>query len=235
MANLIALYRLQQVDKQVEEIDKELQALADFDSGNSDYAKIEPTFEAAKAQRRDAERLLKDAELKLAALESEKTQSESKLFSGKITNSKELSQLERDLSQLGKQREKLDEQVLRAMDALEKANQDFFVKEKHLQESKIELEKEMNTRATRKENISRQLGGLKERRQSFSQALDESLLELYINLKERKGGLAIAKLQRNSCSACYMAAPQGTIQRVKALELEYCSSCGRILYLDKEM
>lgn len=235
MANLIALYRLQQVDRQLEEASQELNSLNSSDSGSNDFKEAEAALEKGRGEKREAERVLKNAELELATLETEKKQTEDKLYSGKITNSKELSQLERDIQQLTKRRDKLDEQVLNGMEKLENANQTLKVKEKLFEEAKSTLEREKNARESRVARLSQQLEELKLRRENFTRSLDEMLLEQYASLKERKAGLAIASLKKNSCSACYMMVSESTIQKVKTLELEYCSSCGRILYLDKEI
>ncbi len=192
-------------------------------------------WKKAQSEKREADRLLKDAELELASVEAEKKQAQDKLYGGKVTNSKELSQLEKDLQQLDRRREKLDEQVLRGMDKIEKVNKEFSTKEQACNEVRTRCEADQSAHETRKEQLAKRLAELQTKRDTFTQSIDETLLERYANLKARKGGLAIVKVQKNTCGGCFMQVPESSMQKVKVLELEYCSSCGRILYLDKEM
>lgn len=233
-ANLMVLSRLQQTDTQWEEIQQELES---FNSPNGSAAlqDIEKQLETAQGQTREEERILKDAELELAALEAEKKSVQGKLFSGKITNPKELSQLEKELQQLDRKRDKLDERILQQMEKVEKTKKDVGTQGNVLGQEKTRLEQEKNARKERKEFLEKRLLELQTKREALAQSLDESLLETYERLKKRKSGLAVVKIKKNSCGGCFMQVPQGLLQKVKSYELEYCSSCGRILYLDKEM
>lgn len=234
MPNLIALYRLQQADSQLEEFSSELSRLNAGGQGSAELEEAKSALEETRGKKREAERLQKDAELKLLSLESEKRKVEEKLFSGKVTNSKELEGYQRDLTQLVAQRGKLDDQVLRGMDSLESLGRDLQAKEAIVQEAQSREAQDAGDRQERIERLARQLEELKTRKESFLASIDELTLEQYHQLKERKGGIAVAKIQRMNCSACFMRVPDGIIKAVRALELETCTSCGRILYFDKE-
>lgn len=235
MANLIVLYRLQQADKQIDEIERELLALEGVLPGQEELESARKAYEESRSRKREADRKLKDAELELASLESEKKRVEEKLYGGKVTNAKELSQLEKDLDQLVKRREKLDERVLMGMEAVEKSDRELSGTESAFRGVEARAEGTRRALAERQERLRRQLEDLKARRQQLAESLESPLLEQYRGLRERKGGVAVVKLQKNSCGGCFMLVPESSIQKVRVLELETCSSCGRILYLDKEV
>lgn len=232
--NLIVLYRLQQMDRQIEEVTQALES-SSTSNGKTELQDVEKRFETVQARKRDEERILKDAELELATLENEKKTVQTKLFSGKITNPKELSQLEKELEQIDKRREKLDDRVLRQMEKLEHTGIEAKTQQTVLDKTRVSFEEDRNVKETHRAQLEKQLNDTQTRRDALAQTVEESLLELYNALKKRKGGLAVVKVQKNSCGGCFMQVPEGSLQKVKALELEYCSSCGRILYLDKEM
>jgi len=234
MANLTVLYRLQQSDLQLEDNAEALSRLEGSSEGSEALRQAEAAWEKAKAEKREGDRKLKNAELQLASLENEKKQTQEKLYSGKVTNSKELSQLEKDLESLGKRRSQLDGEVLDFMDKLEKADALLVSSERKLAETKSQDAESHAAGESRKAELQKLRGELEARRQSLVQSLDEAILEKYQDLRKRHAGLAIVKLQKNSCGGCFMLVPESSIQKVKVLELEYCSSCGRILYLDKE-
>lgn len=232
MPNLANLFRLQQIENEIESIAEELAGIESLYATKGAFDSASAEFEKANARRRDAERILKDAELALSSLETEKKNVEKKLYGGTVNNSKELTQLQRDLEQIDKRREKSDEQVLRGMENLESIVGEWKEKEMALGEAKARFDEEVGIAGTRKEKLEKQLSDLNVRRRQLSESLEPSLLELYQALKKKKRGLAIVPIQKNACGGCFMAVSESAVSRVKDLELTYCSSCGRLLYLE---
>ncbi len=64
---------------------------------------------------------LKDSELKLDGIETKRKNYQQKLYQGTVTNAKELSNIEREIEALGRQRSDLDSKVLELMEQVEQA------------------------------------------------------------------------------------------------------------------
>jgi len=235
MANLINLFRLQQTETQIEELEEELATMESTLQTKAPLETAQAEFDAANAKKRDAERMLKDAELALASLESEKKAVEKKLYGGTVNNSKELTQLQSEIGILDKRREKLDEKVLSAMDNLDSTVNVLSQKETVLKEAKTRFDEEIGLQGAKRDKLTKQLHDLNARRDTAIKSVEEPLLEEYLLLKKTKRGVAIAAIQKNSCGGCNMGLSEGSIGRAREYELVHCASCGRILFMDKEV
>jgi predicted nucleic acid-binding Zn-ribbon protein len=59
----------------------------------------------------------------------------------------------------------------------------------------------------------------------------EQDLELYLQLRTSRGGLAVALLEDDSCGACGLIQSHSSRQSIRmANDLHLCKQCGRILY-----
>ena len=59
--------------------------------------------------------------------------------------------------------------------------------------------------------------------------VNPEVLEKYELLKQRYGHTAIARLERNTCSGCYITVPVSNL-RALAEDVYVCEHCGRLLY-----
>ncbi len=62
--------------------------------------------------------------------------------------------------------------------------------------------------------------------------VDGSLLKKYDAIRQRKDGLAVARVQRGTCGACGMALAPQAKTRLADGQLETCKHCGRLLVGD---
>src|SRR5579875_409108 len=132
---LQALYALQQIDTQILRA-KRAQAALDNGAQASQQAQVARDAELA---RRDAlHRLsaeLKDSELKLSGLETKRKSYQQKLYQGTVTNARELSNIEREIEALGRQRSDLDGKILALMEQTEQAQADLNVAEQRARDA----------------------------------------------------------------------------------------------------
>ena len=75
------------------------------------------------------------------------------------------------------------------------------------------------------------LHALQERRQTLRTALPPDDLEIYDDLRRRRGGLAVSILKEGICQGCQMSLPSSKAQQARQGDvLVFCGSCDRILY-----
>lgn len=95
----------------------------------------------------------------------------------------------------------------------------------------------------RHEEVSEQLAELKARREAAASHVPDEPLQLFERLNETYDGEAMAPIIEEdrrrleyTCGGCYMSIP---VEKVNLLitvdEIVRCSSCGRILYLEKQL
>jgi len=80
------------------------------------------------------------------------------------------------------------------------------------------------------EQLKAVLSNLQHKRQTLSAEIDPGAVELYHELKEKKG-TAVAKVEQGICRGCRISLSATELQRARSGSLTQCSSCGRILFL----
>lgn len=173
---------------------------------------------------------LREREMDLEAVSSRITSTEERLYSGQVTNPKELSGLEQDLQHSKRSRDKLEDQVLLAMervDRCEKAAADAVAR---LDVVEARWRAQQSQLAREIEQLQAQVAALNQEREAVAAQLGASDLGLYEELLRKKGGRAVVLLVDQMCQGCRVTVPSSKGQQVRrGREVVTCTSCGRIL------
>ena len=100
MAVVAQLFRLEELDAEIERRERELTELRRRRRGNPELAAAEQQLERARAQEREAAADQRRLESDLADLEGKIKRDHTRMYSGQIVDSRELSLLERELQHL---------------------------------------------------------------------------------------------------------------------------------------
>jgi hypothetical protein len=227
---LNALYRLQEVDSALALAYKRYNAL---DKGAAEQAAAESArslHERTEKERHDTARDLQDSELELKTLEEHKTAFEKKLNSGKVTNWKELQDLQSEIDALARQRSKLDERILTLMDQLEARRAAEYETASTLKAANDALAARQSEYKTAARKLAVQIQQLTAQREELAKPVAPGLLSRYESIRKSKGGVGIAKLIDGDCGACHTSLPSGVVRAVQDTDrIETCENCGRML------
>ena len=228
---LIALYTLQQQDSALDALKRQFALL---DPGRQEKA----TFEVAEAAHKAADAAmhatsgeLKDVELEQKAIEIKRGEYETKLYSGKVSNPKELQAMQDEIDMLGRQRVRLDEKLLILMDALEARRKEAAEAKKAWSAARSTLKQRQEVYKQTAEQIRAQAQLLVNQRSERTAAVPPALLKRYEAMRLTKTGVAIATIEdNNACSACRMVLPSSLVTRIhEGSTIEICQNCGRML------
>jgi uncharacterized protein len=231
MSAALTLYRLQQVDSQIDQIQARLKVILQTLENDAQLRSANEQFGSAENKHRDAERALKLSEAEVEKQRIKIEQTEASLYGGKVQNPKELQDLQKDVTSLKRHLETLEERQLEAMIAVEAA-------EAELQAAKTDLErvqsnlKEQNKGLTQEsEMLRKNLERLNSERQAVVTDIASQALSVYDQLRKQKRGLAITTIADNSCEACGTTLTPSQQQNARSTsQLFHCPTCGRILY-----
>lgn len=231
MSAALTLYRLQQVDSQIDQIQARLKVIQQTLENDAQLRNAREYFGSAENRHRDAERALTLSEAEVEKQRIKIEQTESSLYSGKVHNPKELQDLQKDVASLKRHLETLEERELEAMIAVEAA-------EKELQAAKTDLErvqsnlKEQNKDLTQEsETLRKNFERLNSERLAVVTDIASQALSVYDQLRKQKRGLAITTIAENSCEACGTTLTPSQQQNARSTsQLFHCPTCGRILY-----
>ena len=228
---LKALYALQIVDSQIY---KAKRAQAVLDNGTAATAAAEAARAQAQAKRSEWQKSsgdLKDSELKSAAVETKRKNYQQKLYQGTVTNPKELSNIEKEIEALGRQRSDLDGRVLELMDETEQAQAALTVAEEQARQADGHRAEVVSSFKSRYEALDLEMADLaRQRRETEAAVEDKAALKRYEGIRAKPGGIGIARIEGNACGGCHMTLSSTAIKAVKeGAQIQTCENCGRLL------
>jgi len=187
----------------------------------AELASLEAEIEACKKDLRHLERQLdekqEDREKYNAQLPLIKTNREYKAILLEIdVVEKEISDLEELM--IGRMTEVEEIEARAASEAAE------------VDRAREEAEKEKTKLEQQQRAIEESLEGTRSEREHLAAGIDVSLLSQYNRIRVRKGGLAMARINDESCGACHMLLPPQVVNEVIGGIVKTCPSCNRLLY-----
>jgi predicted nucleic acid-binding Zn-ribbon protein len=225
------LLTLQVLDTEIGKLQEELQAL---DRGE----RVERALAVRKGRLETAERRLhglqveqRNAELELKSLEEKKHEVSQNLYGGKITAPRELQSLEMEIAMFDRQRQRLDESLLRRLEEIDAATKAVETAQGAVEEA----EKALGIVQRRYEkDASRIQQGLDERtpeRERVAASVDKDTLRRYDDIRRRNHNVAAVRIENGACGGCRMKVGTALLRRVTAHDqYVYCESCSRFLF-----
>jgi hypothetical protein len=223
---------LQEIDLEIDNLQVREEKLPEKDSLKeleSELKSLQLKLEKSQSVLDKAKKIQRKIEGEIELLNNKIKREQDKLYSGRITNPKELNSIQREISAL---KGKLDDKETELLEQIEKVDQ--VLDEHHsLTERRKELEQEMEEVSKRAETLLKQIKArkveLSTEREALISKIPEEVLKHYHKLRE-KSPLAVAILEDTVCSGCRVEVPAEDIDRMKKSEkLWHCPNCGRIL------
>lgn len=229
--NLQALIALQQIDTQIQRARK---TLAGLDNGTQATADSQAAQAAAQAARDALHRVsgaLKDAELKQSGVEAKQKSYQQKLYQGTVTSARELSNIEREIEALGRQRSDLDGKILELMDETEAAQAEADAADARAKAAEAKRAEIVAAFQSRHKALTAEIAeAVQQRTDAVGYVDNAALLKRYESIRARAGGLGIARIEGADCGGCHMTLPSSVIKTVKeAQQPQTCENCGRLL------
>lgn len=230
MSHIQQLHRLQQIDSKLDahrERYREVNAALKDDRTLRDARE---TSQSLQDRLRPQKAHSNDLSLKIKATVTQSEQLSQRLYSGKVQNPKELTDIQDKIAALKRQRSKLEDELLESMITVEELQAAFDTAQERLAVVEQSWEQEQSALADERQQIKQEARQLRADREASVAALPADTLALYEELRQAKGGQAVARLEGESCAACAVAQTSNIIQKVRQRqEITFCVSCGRIL------
>ena len=224
-----ALYRLQQLDS---ERDAARDRLGEIQAALKDDTLLRQARRALEEKEQRARKwqaTQRDLELEMESLADKSARSEGRLYGGKVTNPKELTDLEAEIASLKRRRRALEDQLLEAMIEREGAEESRDGAQESLQETESTWSTTQADLRAERGALEQRLQEVEGRRDRIAARLDPQTLAAYHRLRELKGGQAVAPLRGDTCTVCGVTISASAEWQLRQGELIHCDSCGRII------
>jgi len=197
-------------------------------------------------QKLEKEKMQKEKE-KIELLEKERRQKEGHLSSEQdrikktegrmfeVKTNKEYQALLTEIETIKETTSRTEEEILQVLDEIDELKKSLAKREKEVAVTlgKIESERKAIEERMAKGEVSwqKQL----ERRETLSKQLESHLFKLYNTLKEKRQGVGVVSVKRETCQGCFVnIPPQMYIEVQKNRTLVRCPNCNRILYWEED-
>ena len=231
MSQISNLYRLQQIDSQLDAINSKLINTETVLLDNSSIVIAQQIFTEAEELHKLSSKKLRDAENKSFDTRIKIELAEASLYGGKIHNPKELQEIQNEVAALKRLLTTLDDKQLDTMMEVEEAEAILIKSKEGLIESQtkqIESNAVLNGEKTK---LLGEIDRLESERKATMPTILVSDLGMYEQLRKSRNGVAVAKINSRACNACGTTLTAAVIQATQSTgQIIRCPNCGRFLY-----
>lgn len=231
MSAALGLYRLQQVDSQIDQIQARLKVIRETLENDLELQAATRQFTSADNDYADAQRALKQSEAEVEKQRIKIEQAEASLYGGRVHNPKELQDLQKDVASLKRYLETLEERELEAMLRVETSEKESQAARAHLNHVQSNRSDQNRDLTQERELLHKNLERLNTERQAVVRDLAQQQLGVYDRLRQQRRGIAVTTISDAACAACGTTLTPSQQQNARSTsQLFNCPSCGRILY-----
>jgi predicted nucleic acid-binding Zn-ribbon protein len=231
MSQISNLYRLQQIDSQLDTINTKLISIENVLLDNSSVQSAQQIFSNSEELLSSSLKKLREAENKSYDTRIKTEFAESSLYGGKIQNPKELQEIQNEVVSLKRLLTNLDDTQLDTMMEVEEA--EAFLrkaKEELIESQKFQIERNAVLDGEKTKLLS-EIDRLESERKATIPTILASDLGMYDQLRKSRNGVAVAKINSRACTACGSTLTAAIVQASQSTgQIIRCPNCGRFLY-----
>ncbi len=231
MSSAFKLFRLQQVDTQLDQLKARLSEIERKLAEDEIVSQANQSLQEAQQVQEVAQKELNTFELEVKSVQAKLKENQDSLYGGKVRNPKELQDLQMEADSLKRHVQSLEDIQLEKMMALEERQSAVNAAEEALEAARAQKAVEERTLGSEQSQLAVEGARLEEERSADLHSIPAEDLKIYEGLRTTKGGLAVAKVQNKTCGACGAELSASLAQAARSPnELARCDNCRRILY-----
>jgi len=224
------LYQLQEIDLEIAEKERRLEQVNSRLGRDDVVVAVRRKLDAAKERLEELRHGQRSLDWEIDDLAGKIKKGDEELYSGRIKNPKELSNLQHEVELLKAKRDDLETKDLEIMEQVESAEAGADALNRELEETTTEWQREQEQLRKDKETLGSSLNKLRQQRQALAGEVDPGTVALYEGLRKGKG-FAVARVEQGICRGCRISLSSSELQQARSGALVQCGSCSRILYL----
>ena len=224
------LIRLQETDSSIQNLIRKFEELP------IKLQKIREPFDKklafAQEEKNRLDNLSKERRLKEQELENmEERIRRMKAKTGDIKTNKEYQAFLKEIAASEDDKSRYEEEVLIAMEAIDTLKKQLSKENNELKDIKKALQGKEQIIEQERDTVNKGLEELNARRQQVISMIDKDVYTTYTNMYNLRGGLAVVRVQNETCLGCNLNIPPQLYNDAKKNEkILLCSQCKRILY-----
>lgn len=229
MTQIHQLFQLQKLDTEIDEKKKRLGEVLKAQKEPESLVAVRVRVEAANVELQKWQSQHKDLTLEVGSVSTKAKNSENRLYSGKVTNPKELKDLQQEIEALNRRKAMIEDAVLEALVMIEEVQAEKTAADSELETAAAQWENQSAHLKAEQNELALSLHKLMQTRQTKAAAIDAASLQEYDELRRQRHGLAVAGLRVNMCLGCQTTVSANKVKEVDEGRKVYCGGCGRLL------
>lgn len=158
---------------------------------------------------------------------------EAKMYSGLVTSSRELADLQADATMIGRQRSESEDALLGVLVELDDAQGELTETSERLERTETEWLVDQDGLAEERTVLQAEVAVLDEKRAAQAATVPPPELATYERVRETHAGYAVARMRSATCTSCRVGVPNKIAQTVRASASPVpCPNCGLLLLAD---
>jgi predicted nucleic acid-binding Zn-ribbon protein len=238
MSRWAALLAVQEHDTRTDQLNHRIQTLpvrSDLAQLGGDVRVVDDKLADAQRRRDELGRSQQRLEDEIASLTERANRAEKQLYSGAVTNPRELQALQDDVASIRRRIGQLEDDELEIMELVEPVDAErtqLTGERERLDAEGVRLRAALDEAES---ELAAQLATVQTERERAAAEVPDELWPEYDKLRARFGGVGIARLVGSTCQGCHLALPAVEVDRIRRLPLDeavHCEECGRLLVRD---
>jgi predicted nucleic acid-binding Zn-ribbon protein len=225
------LYQLQLVDSEHQDKTQQLAMVNDGLGDSEEVGRAQEAVAETEVSLNQLRAQLRALEIEIAGVNAKLKQNQDRLYSGRVRNPKELSNLQDEATALRRRRSELEDVQLDLMINIEEAEAELAERQARLMQIESTWGDDQARLQAEKDELELRLVELEEQRDEIRSRIGAGELDLYDRLRPRLGGTAVVRLKKGICTACGVDVPTSMAHAVERGDgVHECPICGRLLF-----
>lgn len=231
LKSLVDLLDLHDIDLQIDRLLEDRNSVPELEqyrAVHGEVAELETDLERAKSDLKSAELSLDrtNGELEIAAEKAAAEQN--RLYAGGLS-ARDADYLRREVEMLHAKVKTMEDDVLEFMEARERYESQVEELTSRLEERTVEKDRLTGVIQEQWRGIDKELAVKEERKKIAAGLVDEYLLEIYDDLRDRRSGRVVGRLTDGICGACHLQLSTAEVARISKDDPPRCIHCRAIL------
>jgi len=237
LSSLRLFWEMQNLEEKKLNMEKQLKAIPEAKELKRLKEDIEGRQDEIRNLKDELSRLkktLKEEEDGLSMLTDKIQKAGLELYSGEITNVKELEAAEKNINVTREKAARVEEKILELMDKIENGEERVRGLLKRLEEAKTQFRRLKEVYDNKKASLAQALNEIAEQLDDLERKVSPEHLAMYLELcRKFDDSKGVALLQKGVCSGCHMTVSFDLIKLSRSGSRDvFCDNCGRLLVVE---
>ncbi len=228
--DLRRLHELHLIDFAIFDIKKKAASLDPGRGIQAQIAKLTQYFDLKNQELHALTGEQKDIELSQQTAAAREKRINDEIYGGKTINPREIENLQAELKNIAKKRDRAEERLLELMDLVPPAKKLADEAKAQVDKKQAELVEFQKGVLLVKKQLEDDYRKYVTARPAAEKAVDPVMLAKYNAIKAKQGGIGMTDVLKGSCAACGMKIPTKAIEGAKEGKVFTCEACHRIIY-----